>query len=74
MKAYPGAIAGVKDSSGDWNNTKAMLERFAPQGFDVFAGSETFLLDEHARRRRRLHQRDIEREPGGDPRAVRRWK
>ena len=44
LKAYPGAIAGVKDSSGDWNNTKAMLERFAPQGFDVFAGSETFLL------------------------------
>jgi 4-hydroxy-tetrahydrodipicolinate synthase len=44
LKAYPGTIAGVKDSSGDWNNTKAMLERFAPQGFAVFAGSETFLL------------------------------
>ena len=44
LRAYPDAIAGVKDSSGDWNNTKAMLERFAPQGFDVFAGSESFLL------------------------------
>ncbi|MDB5859846.1 MAG: dihydrodipicolinate synthetase [Ramlibacter sp.] len=44
LKAYPGTIAGVKDSSGDWNNTKAMLERFQPQGFDVFAGSENFLL------------------------------
>jgi 4-hydroxy-tetrahydrodipicolinate synthase len=44
LKAYPGTIAGVKDSSGDWNNTKAMLERFAARGFDVFAGSETFLL------------------------------
>ena len=44
LKAYPGSIAGVKDSSGDWNNTKAMLERFQPQGFDVFAGSESFLL------------------------------
>ena len=44
LKAYPGAIAGVKDSSGDWSNTKAMLDRFAPQGFDVFAGSESFLL------------------------------
>jgi 4-hydroxy-tetrahydrodipicolinate synthase len=41
---YPGTIAGVKDSSGDWNNTRAMLEQFQPQGFDVFAGSETFLL------------------------------
>ncbi|PUA19844.1 dihydrodipicolinate synthase family protein [Glaciimonas sp. PCH181] len=44
LQAYPGVIAGIKDSSGDWNNTKAMLERFQPQGFDVFAGSETFLL------------------------------
>jgi 4-hydroxy-tetrahydrodipicolinate synthase len=44
LKAFPGTIAGIKDSSGDWNNTKAMLDRFQPQGFDVFAGSETFLL------------------------------
>ena len=44
LKAYPDNIAGVKDSSGEWANTKAMLERFAPIGFDVFAGSETFLL------------------------------
>jgi len=35
----------VKDSSGDWNNTKAMLDAFAKSGFDVFAGSEVFLLD-----------------------------
>jgi 4-hydroxy-tetrahydrodipicolinate synthase len=44
LKAYPQAIAGVKDSSGDWNNTKAMIDAFAAQGFEVFAGSETFLL------------------------------
>lgn len=44
LKAYPGTIAGVKDSSGDWKNTAAMLERFQPQGFDVFAGTESFLL------------------------------
>jgi 4-hydroxy-tetrahydrodipicolinate synthase len=44
LKAYPRIIAGVKDSSGDWSHTQAMLERFQPQGFDVFAGSETFLL------------------------------
>lgn len=44
LKAYPGAIAGVKDSSGDWSNTEAMLKNFQPDGFDVFAGSETFLL------------------------------
>jgi len=44
LDAYPGTIAGIKDSSGDWNNTRAMIERFQPRGFDVFAGSETFLL------------------------------
>jgi 4-hydroxy-tetrahydrodipicolinate synthase len=44
LKSFPKTIAGVKDSSGDWKNTSAMLERFQPQGFDVFAGSENFLL------------------------------
>src|SRR5215472_15815986 len=44
LKAFPGTIAGVKDSSGDWNNTAAMLKDFQPQGFDVFAGSENILL------------------------------
>jgi 4-hydroxy-tetrahydrodipicolinate synthase len=45
LKKYPASIAGVKDSSGDWSNTKAMLDAFAKSGFDVFAGSEVFLLD-----------------------------
>jgi 4-hydroxy-tetrahydrodipicolinate synthase len=50
LKAFPSAIAGMKDSSGDWNNTKAFLDAFAETapsaqtGFDVFVGSETFLL------------------------------
>src|SRR5215471_9537081 len=44
LKAYPNAIAGMKDSSGDWNNTKTFLEAFATDGFDVFVGSESFLL------------------------------
>ena len=44
LKAYPDSVAGMKDSSGDWANTKAVLDAFAPAGFDVFPGSETFLL------------------------------
>jgi 4-hydroxy-tetrahydrodipicolinate synthase len=44
LKKYPRSIAGIKDSSGDWSNTEAMLKEFQPEGFDVFAGSETFLL------------------------------
>jgi 4-hydroxy-tetrahydrodipicolinate synthase len=42
LAAYPGTVVGVKDSSGDWSNTEAMLKRFP--GFTVFAGSESFLL------------------------------
>src|SRR2546428_11583058 len=44
LKAYPNAIAGLKDSSGDWNNTKTFLDAFARDRFDVFVGSESFLL------------------------------
>src|SRR2546423_11804961 len=44
LKSYPKAIAGMKDSSGDWNNTRIFLEAFAKSGFDVFVGSESFLL------------------------------
>jgi 4-hydroxy-tetrahydrodipicolinate synthase len=44
LAAYPGVVAGIKDSSGDWENTRAVLDAFAGPGFDVFAGSEVFLL------------------------------
>jgi 4-hydroxy-tetrahydrodipicolinate synthase len=44
LQEYPGAIAGIKDSSGDWSNTEAMLQRFQSDSFDVFCGSEVFLL------------------------------
>ena len=43
LKAYPGTIVGVKDSSGDWANTEALLA-YAADGLAVFAGSEVFLL------------------------------
>jgi 4-hydroxy-tetrahydrodipicolinate synthase len=44
LREYPTAVAGMKDSSGDWNNTKTFLDAFAKSGFDVFVGSESFLL------------------------------
>lgn len=42
IKAYPDTIVGLKDSSGDWSNTQALLEAYP--GFDIFPGSEVFLL------------------------------
>src|SRR5438874_13761094 len=56
LAAYPNAIAGMKDSSGDWNNTKTFLDAFAvragravstagaARSFHFFVGSESFLL------------------------------
>ena len=43
IKAYPQTVVGLKDSSGDWSNTAALLDRYP--GFAVFPGSEIFLLD-----------------------------
>jgi len=43
-KAYPQQIAGMKDSGGDWKNTQAFLDAFGKDGFDVFPGAETFLV------------------------------
>ncbi len=40
---YPNTIVGVKDSSGNWENTQSILERQLDD-FRVFAGSEHFLL------------------------------
>lgn len=44
LMRYPGVIAGIKDSSGDWNHTAALLKEFQNADFDVFAGTETLLL------------------------------
>lgn len=43
ITAYPETIVGIKDSSGDWDNTYSMLER-RWEDFRVFVGSESFLL------------------------------
>ena len=40
---YPKTVVGIKDSSGDWDNTDALLQ-LGLDDFRVFAGSETFLL------------------------------
>lgn len=42
LAAHPTILAGVKDSSGEWDNTKLMIERF-PQ-LAIFPGAETLLL------------------------------
>jgi 4-hydroxy-tetrahydrodipicolinate synthase len=43
VKAFPDTVVGLKDSSGDWSNTAAILAEY-PQ-MEIFPGSEVFLLD-----------------------------
>jgi 4-hydroxy-tetrahydrodipicolinate synthase len=40
--AYPDVIVGMKDSSGDFEHTKSMIEAFP--GFAVFPGAEVYVL------------------------------
>ena len=43
IKEFPDTVVGLKDSSGDWSNTAAILDAYP--SFEVFPGSEIFLLD-----------------------------
>ena len=41
---YPAVIAGLKDSSGDWPTTQALLQGATPRGLNLYVGSERYLL------------------------------
>ncbi len=45
LARYPGIVAGMKDSTGDWATTHAYIDAFGKDGFDVFPGSELLLLE-----------------------------
>jgi len=43
LKAYPGKVKGLKDSSGDYENGLSYVRAFALDGFEVYAGDDTLL-------------------------------
>lgn len=43
-RRFASTIAGIKDSSGDWQSVRALIGRFAGE-LDMLVGSERFLLD-----------------------------
>jgi 4-hydroxy-tetrahydrodipicolinate synthase len=43
LKRYPSTVAGAKDSSGVWDNTRTMIDNYSRHGFDVFPASESTL-------------------------------
>jgi 4-hydroxy-tetrahydrodipicolinate synthase len=44
VKDFPSTVVGIKDSSGDWAYTESVIQSLASGGFQVYAGSETFLM------------------------------
>ncbi len=44
VKDFPNTVVGIKDSSSDWSYTESVIKALAGSGFQVYAGSETFLM------------------------------
>lgn len=42
-RAHGGAIRGIKDSTGDWANTRSYIDAFAAEGFEVYCGDDALL-------------------------------
>ena len=45
LRAYPGKVKGLKDSSGDFANTASYVDAFAKDGFEVYCGDDGALLE-----------------------------
>ncbi|HBK06656.1 MAG TPA: dihydrodipicolinate synthase family protein [Acetobacteraceae bacterium] len=43
LKANPGKVQGIKDSSGNYENSLSYVEAFAKDGFEVYAGDDSLL-------------------------------
>jgi 4-hydroxy-tetrahydrodipicolinate synthase len=43
LKANPGKVKGIKDSSGNYENSLSYVEAFARDGFEVYAGDDSLL-------------------------------
>jgi len=43
LRAYPGTFKGIKDSTGDWANTRSYADAFAKEGFEVYCGDDSLL-------------------------------
>jgi 4-hydroxy-tetrahydrodipicolinate synthase len=43
LRANPGKVKGIKDSSGNYENSLSYVEAFARDGFEVYAGDDSLL-------------------------------
>ncbi|WP_446924797.1 dihydrodipicolinate synthase family protein [Klebsiella pneumoniae] len=40
LRTYAGKLKGIKDSSGDFENTKSYIDNFSKDGFEVYTGAD----------------------------------
>lgn len=71
LRDFPGSVVGIKDSSGDWDNLKTMLERF-PQ-LAVFPASESFISRTRPLGARGCISATVNINPGAISRLVDEW-
>ena len=73
LERYPGTIAGIKDSSGDWNNTRACSSVPAPW-LRCLRRQRNVPARHAARGRRRLRQREANVNPAAIAKLGRDWQ
>jgi 4-hydroxy-tetrahydrodipicolinate synthase len=71
---FPDTIAGIKDSSNDWNNTRQLLDAFRGARLRRIRRKRDVSAAEPARRRRRVHHGGSEREPARHRRRLSNWQ
>ena len=74
LKAYPQQVAGIKDSSGDWNNTQARARRLRQVRLRRVRRQRGVPAAEPPRRRRGLHHRGRNVNPHGIDAVYRNWQ
>lgn len=71
LRDFPGTVVGIKDSSGDWDNLRGMLERFPTLA--VFPASESHISRTRPMGARGCISATVNINPGPISRLVMQW-
>ncbi|MGN6829316.1 dihydrodipicolinate synthase family protein [Paucibacter sp. M5-1] len=71
LRDFPGIVVGIKDSSGDWDNLRTMLERFPELA--IFPASESFISRTRPLGARGCISATVNINPGPISRLVEHW-
>jgi 4-hydroxy-tetrahydrodipicolinate synthase len=71
LRDFSGTVVGIKDSSGDWDNLRGMLERFT--SLEIFPASESFISRTRPMGARGCISATVNINPGRISRLVNEW-